>query len=183
MMFVVVACTHNPHPLGKPLPNLTYDNLTPYNIQGGSVIIKQSFQPTPKMQEIANKFPVAPDILIKRYASKRFVTTGVPAKLIFDIQNAALRKISDEDNLVGFLSGASEDAYELNIMVAMTPIRQDGQQAKPFTIKVTRHIYMQQNSSLAEREFRQFEMLEKAIKKMDETVTDMVQNKMTAEYF
>jgi len=46
-----------------------------------------------------------------------------------------------------------------------------------------RRLSIAQNESLATREFRQFEMLEKAISDLDHSVTHMVKNKMTAEYF
>lgn len=179
-----MGCSYQSHPMGKPLPTLTYENLQPFVVQGGSVRVQQSFVPDQQTQEIASMFPIAPDKLIQRYANKRFVTNRVlPPKLVFDIQQASLTKIADEENLVGFLSGAAEDYYKLYIKIAMTPIRADGQAIDPFTIKLTRQLFIPQNASVAEREFRQFEMLEKAILDIDRTVSDMVQHKMTANYF
>lgn len=179
----LIGCSYDSHPMGKPLPRLSYDNLNPYAIHGGSVRVQQSFHPDPQTIKLATEFPIAPDALIQRYANRRFVTEGAPPKLIFDIQKATLSKVADEDNLVGFLSGAAEDYYKLDIFITMTPIRADGQQVDPFTIKLRRQLLVPQNASLAEREFRQFEMLEKAILDIDRTVSDMVQNKMTAQYF
>jgi len=177
------GCSHSPQPLGKPLPQLSYDNLNPYTIHGGSVRVQQSFSPDNEQQILVEEFPIAPDRLIQRYANRRFVTTGALEKLIFDIKDASIVKISDEENMVGFLSGAATDYYKFNILITMTPVRADGLRVGPFTIKFSRDLSIPQNASLAEREFRQFEMLEKSIQAIDRAVTDMVQNKMIAEYF
>lgn len=182
-VLLLMGCSYDSHPMGKPLPTLTYENLNPYAIHGGAVRVQQSFRPDAQTIKLASEFPVAPDKLIQRYAGKRFVTGGAPFKLVFDIQGASLSKVEDEDNIVGFLSGTAEDYYKLNIFIAMTPIRADGHRVAPFTIKLSRQLFIPQNASVAEREFRQFEMLEKAILDIDHTVSDMVQNKMTAEYF
>ncbi len=183
-MLCLVGCTHNAKPLGKPLPNLTYENLNPYLVSGGRVRIQQSFQPDLETKKYAARFPIAPDALINRYANRRFVTSPqYPEKLVFDIKQAKISKVSDEDNLVGFLSGSSYDFYKMNISIAMTPVRADGQRAAPFTIKFTKDIHVPQNASVAEREVMQFEVLEKMMLQIDSVVTDMVQNKMTPEYF
>ena len=184
LLFAVIGCTHNPQPLGKPLPTLTYDHLNSYSIHGGSVRVQQSFRPDEAMQALAAEFPIEPEKLVQRYANKRFVTgMDNPHKLVFDIQNAALSKLSDKENMVSFLAGSAEDVYVLDIFIAMTPVRADGQRAAPFTVKVQRQLIMSQNISLAEREFRQFEMLEQAMFDVDQVVSDMVVNKMRPEYF
>ncbi len=182
-LLFLMGCSYSEHPMGKPLPNLSYENLNPYSIHGGSVVIQQSFVPDEQTKRLSAELPVAPDKLIRRYANRRFVTAGLPTKLIFDIQNATLTKAADEENIVGFLSGAAEDYYKLSIFITMTPVRADGQRAAPFTIKLNRQLVVPQNTSLAEREFRQFELLEKTLSDIDRTVSDMVQNKMTLEYF
>ena len=144
---------------------------------GGSVRVQQSFRPDEAMQALATEFPIEPEKLVQRYANKRFVTgMDSPHKLVFDIQNAALSKLSDKENMVSFLAGSAEDVYVLDIFIAMTPIRADGQRAAPFTVKVQRQLIMSQNISLAEREFRQFEMLEQAMFDVDQVVSDMVVN-------
>ena len=183
VLCAVTSCSHQNSPMGKPLPKLAYGHLTPYTIHGGSVVIQQSFRPTQQMEILEATLPIAPDMLIQQYANKRFVTSGAAPKLVFDIQNAAVRKEADEENLVGFLSGMSEDYYRLNVFITMTPIRTDGHRAAPFTVKLKRELFIPQNASVAEREFRQFELLEKMIIDIDGTVTDIVNNKMTAEYF
>lgn len=179
----LIGCSYAENPMGKPLPKLSYENLNPYSVHRGSVIIQQSFKPDEQTKRLSAELPVAPDRIIQRYASRRFITGGTSAKLVFDIQDATLVKVADEDNLVGFLSGAAEDYYKFNVFIAMTPIRADGKRAAPFTIKLNRQLIVSQNASVAEREFRQFEFLEKMIADIDRTVSDMVINKMTAEYF
>jgi len=55
LFLVLVGCTHNPQPLGKPLPTLTYNHLNSYSIHGGSVRVQQSFRPDEAMQALATE--------------------------------------------------------------------------------------------------------------------------------
>ena len=185
---LLMACSHNARPIGKPLPQLSFEHLKPYAIQGGAVRIQQSFVEHPQSKALSAKFPIAPDKLLQRYAAKRFVTRqtaqqGAQERLVFDIKDASVSKINDPEGLISFFAGTAVDYYTLNMLVAMTPIRRDGQRAAPFTVKFNRRLSLPHNLSLAEREFRQFEFLEKAISDIDQSITQIVQHKMTAQYF
>lgn len=88
------------------------------------------------------------------------------------------QKKSDDENIIGFLSGAAENAYLLDIYITMSPVTQNGSLTKPFTIAMKRELFLPQRISLAEREMRQFEFLEKAIVDIDAVVTKFVQERM-----
>lgn len=175
---LVGACTHNPQPMGKPLPQLTYEHLNAYRPYGGGVEVRQSFQPDAQAAKTIREFPVAPDELLQRYASQRFDQYERPIKMLFDIQKASITKKSDAENLVGFLSGASENSYLLDIYIMMSPVRANGALSKPFTISLQRTLNLPQRLSLAEKEFRQFEFLEQAMNDVDHVVTEFVTQKM-----
>ncbi|HPF77848.1 MAG TPA: hypothetical protein PLF01_01030 [Alphaproteobacteria bacterium] len=177
-VFIVGACTQNPQPQGKPLPHLTYENLNPYRPYGGGVEIRQSFKPDAATTQTVAEFPVAPDELLQRYAGRRFDRNLSPVRMVFDIQKAALSKKSDEENLVGFLSGAAEDYYTLEIAIAMFPAKADGTLTKPYTVSLKRELFIPQRASLAEREITQFEFLEKAVHDIDQVVTKFVTENM-----
>lgn len=175
---LLIGCAQSPHPMGKPLPQLTYENLNAYTPYGGGVEIQQSFKPDTQTTKIAQAFPVAPDALLQRYAAHRFDQYKRPIKMVFDIKKASLLKKSDEDNLIGFLSGASEDSYLLDIYITMSPVEAGGFFSEPFTIALKRELFLPQRLSLAEREFRQFEFLEQAMNDIDGVVTKFVTEKM-----
>lgn len=178
LLLCLTGCSYNPQPRGKPLPNLTYEHLNPYAAYGGATQIHQSFKPTEKMDEAISEFPVPPGILLERYASRRFVTQGTQPKMIFNIERAAITKKSDEENIIGFLSGAAENAYLLDIYITMSPVAKDGKLTKPFTISMKRELFLPQRISLADKEMRQFEFLEKAIVDIDAVVSKFVTERM-----
>jgi hypothetical protein len=203
---LLAGCSHNAHPTGKPLPQLSFDHLNPYAIHGGAVRIQQSFVEHPQSKAISTTFPIVPAELLQRYAAKRFVTQqnangqhgehgehgehgqqhrqlGVQDRLVFDIKDASLSRMSDPEGLVNFFSGLAEDYYTLHIDIAMTPIRADGHRAAPFTVKLNRRLSLAHNLSLAERQFRQFEFLETALTDIDQSITQLVKHKLTAQYF
>lgn len=172
------ACTQNPQPLGKPLPNLTYEHLNPYRPYGGGVHVVQSFQADKRTTETAKEFPISPEVLLQKYAYSRFDRYQRPLKLVFDVQKVALTKKSDADNIVGFLSGAAENSYLLDIAIALTPIDQGQVVSEPFTINMKRELFLPQRLSIAEREFRQFEFLETAMTDIDKVVTQFYNARM-----
>ncbi len=185
VLFVVLlsACSHNAQPIGKPLPQLSFEHLNPYSVHGGAVRIQNSFVEHPRSKALSDEFPISPSKLLQRYAQKRFVTQGTPPRLVFDIKDVSLSQMNDPEGLMGFFTGAAVNYYTLNVDIAMTPIRRDGHRAAPFSVKLNRRLSLPHNVSLAEKEFRQFEFLEKALSDIDRSITQIVQYKMTANYF
>ena len=185
-VLVLMGCSHNPQPLGKPLPKLSYAHLNPMAVHGGTVRIQQSFRPTQVQQETLNQFALTPAEVLKSYANKRFLRsrdTGHAEKLVFDVQDASVTKVSDEENLIGLLSGKGEDIFIVDVLIHMTPVRNDGHRAAPFKVAHKQKLSLPQNISVAEREFRQFEAIEKMMNSIDKKIIEMVQYEMTPEYF
>ena len=50
--FMLVGCSHNPQPYGKPLPILTYAHLHPMAIHRVTVRVQQSFKPDNQQQSV-----------------------------------------------------------------------------------------------------------------------------------
>lgn len=174
----ISGCAQNPHPLGKPLPKLTYEHLTPYHILGGTTLVRQTYVPDVRTVSTVKGFPVSPAELLKRYAAHRFVVGENPVKMVFDVQNASLVKFTDEENVVGFLTGSAEDRYLMNIYITMSPVNAHGGLSKPFTIDMKRELFIPHNTSLAAKDIAQFEFLEKAIVDIDKIVSEMVEQRL-----
>ncbi|HPD83280.1 MAG: hypothetical protein R3D88_07080 [Alphaproteobacteria bacterium] len=171
----VGACTHQKNPMGKPLPDLTYDYLIPYSPYNGSVIIRQSAVLDPRTKQASQGFIKAPDKLIQRYAKQRFVTQDnhpeLPVRSIFDVQRLSFYKKSDEENIIGILSGAAADYYTLDLHITLSVVQSNGQLGRPYEIKLKRELLIPDNTSLAEKEILQFEFLEKVMTSIDEVIT------------
>lgn len=177
---MLAGCGSTSHPMGKPLPTLSYSHLEPYSPYQGSVDIRQSAQLTPKTKQALEQFVLMPDLLIKQYASKRFLTPQTapnrPVKAVFDIQKLAFSKKTDADNVVGILSGAAADYYTMDLLIALHPVAPDGRLTQPYTIKIKRELLIPDQTSLAQKEVRQFEFLEKVISDIDKTITGFMPN-------
>lgn len=180
-LFIVLmlgACSQGSNPLGKPLPTLSYENLQPYSPWRGAVDVRQNFKPSARAVEGAKGFSIPPDELLQQYVHRRFITNGKPLRLIFDIRNATVIKKTEAENMIGFLSGASQDTYILSYSISMIPIDVFGQQSEPFTINLKRELFIPHRSSLSEREHYQFEFLEKAIHDIDKIISEMYISRM-----
>lgn len=117
---------------------------------------------------------MAPDVLLKHYVYSRFTTDQKPFNLIFDIRKVELKKAEKEVGVLGYVSGQDKDIYTLNLFITMSFIK-SSKALSPYTIALDRDLELPHNISLAEKEFRQFEFLEKAMSDLDKAVTDIVQ--------
>jgi hypothetical protein len=176
---LLLACSHEPSPMGKPLPDLSYDYLNPYMVLNGRVDIRQSFKPDLNTKEAVKRFVIAPDQLLKRYADNRFVVTeNLPIKMVFDVRRAALIQRFVEKNPIGFLTGQNAEYYTLDIVLGLSEVTADGRLKAPYTISLKRELRLAENLSLSEKEFRQFEFLEHVMTDIDRGVNDILKNKM-----
>jgi hypothetical protein len=162
--------------MGKPLPSLTYSNLNPYSVFGGSVIVRESYKDRGGKSYM--DFVVQPSNLLRDYAYSRFYTTGQPQRMVFDIRHANVTHKTEEGGMAGFFSGADKDVYNLDILIAMSVIKPDGRFTNPFTITIDRQLEVPQNASVAEREYQQFRFMEKTMHDIDRAVSEIVVNKL-----
>ena len=176
LCLLISACGSIDAPMGKPLPELTYSNLNPYSVFGGSVIIREGYKEKQLHQNV--DFVMPPGDLLGKYARNRFYTEGVPQKMVFDIRKAKVEHKTQDSGMMGFISGADKDLYYLDILLVMSVLKSDGSLNKPYTISVQRKLEVPQNASIAEREFAQFEFLEKAMSDIDRAVTEIVVEKL-----
>ena len=172
---LLLGCGSTQKPMGLPLPDLTYSNLNPYSVFGGSVTVVESHK---QRKFKSDRFVMSPSLLLKRYADNRFYTSGEPRTMIFDIKRATITHATKESGLVGYFVGADKDIYHLDVSIVMSVVRPDGTLNKPFTIAMERKLEVSQGASIAEREFAQFEFLEKAMTDIDRAVTDIVIHKL-----
>ena len=174
----LMGCSTAPAPLGKPLPNLTYTHLSAYQPYGGAVLVRQSAALSDDTNKTMNGMVKRLDNLLQSYATGRFLTaTKAPdrqVKSVFDITNLRFTKKADAQNMVGILSGAASEYYTLNLAIALYPVLHDGTLWEPYTIKINRELLIPDNISLAEREFCQFEFLEKVINDIDKTINEFI---------
>lgn len=175
---LIAGCAQNPQPLGRAVPDLRYDHLEPYTVRGGAVQIRQGYRLNDQTKAAFQDFQKSPDMVLMDYAYQRFLTQGRPVAMVFNIEKLSMRKLSDKENIIGFLSGAAADSYILDLFISLSPVKGDGTLSDPYTIKLQRRLDIPSQSSLAEREFRQFEFIEKIIHDLDRAITTIVTEKL-----
>jgi hypothetical protein len=151
---------------------MDYSALTPYTIKQGHVEIRNSFLQYERPAQA--EFVRSPEVTLQNYSSKRFNTRTGPKKMVFDIQRLSLTHKREEMQYFDSLFGNEKDVYNFDFFAALIPINNQGLAEQPYTISMDRQLVLTPDYSVAEREFRQFEFLEKAISDLDRAVTDIV---------
>ncbi len=173
------ACARTPHPEGMPGPAMTFQNYEPLRLNVQDVVVESTYNPAADPKDISTQFVMRPDDALKSYGTRRFTAKGVSGHFTMTIEDARVyQKELPQDNRVLKWSGVGqEDEYEVNTRVKISPVPDGAIQAPSTTIKITRTLVMPSKVSLAEREMRQTEFLEKLIRDIDsqivKTLNDM----------
>ncbi len=180
MTSLLMGCTLNSNPKGMPLPNLDFSYIEPYRVFNGAVEIKQDFSPNAKTNEALRSFVTAPHVIINDYAQNRFVTAkeNLPVRMVLNIEKADVLKTTMNQGMIGFLTGDNQDAYHLDILITLAEIDLNGRIKEPYHISISRKISLSENLTLAERDFHQFEFLEKMMRDLDKAVNKILFKKM-----
>lgn len=166
------ACTSSPSPMGKPLPHLDYSALTPYTVKSGYVEVRRSYQKYDRPQQAS--FVRSPDIAMENYAFNRFQVQGDNRRMVFDIQKLNLTKRDEKLKYYNSLFGNERHIYNFELFISLIPIDQNSAASAPYTISIDRELVIMPDLSVAEKEFRQFEFLEKIMNDIDAAVTNIV---------
>jgi len=180
-MLVIVflpGCSTSPAPMGKPLPQLDFRSLAPVTVANGAVAIEGG-----DAKAGGNEvFIINPRAAINAYAENRFRTGGAVTRMIFDIRTAQITKTENAGAGFSLFDNNKREVYDMEILLYLTPLTRQGAVTQPYTIAMNRSLVLPYNTSLAEREFRQFEFLEKVIQDIDAAVMDIVTNKINPNF-
>lgn len=172
MTCLLAGCSSTPSPMGKPLPSFDYSALTPYTVQQGRVEVRKSY--TEYVRPTQASFIRSPELTIENYALSRFdLVTGV-RRMVFDVQKLSLTQSVQKLKYFDSLFGSERDVYALDLFISIIPVTQSGKAQAPYTINMDRTLTLPPNLSISEREFRQFEFLEKVMSDLDKAVTEIV---------
>ncbi|MEM6811750.1 MAG: hypothetical protein AAF549_04705 [Pseudomonadota bacterium] len=177
-IFVLAGCTSPLDPKAKPVPQINFSHLEALSVRNGFVQIQQSFIEDDQTRLVSREFQASPAAFLQNYAANRFKTNGSPVRLVFDIEKAALSKVTEQINALSFMMGAETDIYKLDVFINLFPVDTGGRQTEPFTIFYQRKLVLSSNVSLAERDYRRFEFFEKMINDIDRAVNDIVTTKL-----
>ena len=76
------------------------------------------------------------------------------------------------------LTFQEEEQYHLLIDISMFPISEKSKSSAPYGINIDRTLKLSENLSLSQKEFRQFEFIEKAMSDIDRAIMDIITNRI-----
>lgn len=175
-LFVLAGCTSFPKPEGKPVAEPTFQNYEPVLLNISTVDIVNQVALGQTIATSSNSsngnfvYPV--DIAISNYANARFQGNGTPGRFVFEILDArqSYRLLEQDNAVLRFTQLGREDEYRFNVILRLTPYSETGLKRESVTLNFERTLILPNSLSIAEREKRQVEFLEKFIREIDDRV-------------
>ncbi len=168
------ACSSTPSTQSKPLPELSFTNVTPYHVDAAKVEIENKYVPGSDPKDISSTFAVSPDVAVRRYAENRLQPGGTQGalKLIIEDARVYLTEIEQANQVVNWMGAGKQDQYELflklNLYFADDMGMQTGRRGE---LNFNRTLTMPASVSLTERELRQMKFMEQLMKDVDAAVS------------
>ncbi len=161
------GCANN---AGPPAPQLTFAQYQPIVLNVQSAGVSEQYINPNDPQNMASQFVVPPAEAIKRYAAQRY--RALPASsgnfdIVIEDARVHMRQIAQESRVLEWSGVGQEDEYRLILQLRVTPQPEGTLRVSPSTIKMERTLVMPSSVTLAEREQRQIEFLEKLIADLD----------------
>lgn len=176
------ACTSTPASSGKPLPELTFTNITPYHVQASHVEVETKYTPGADPKDVASTFAVSPDVAVRRYAENRLQPGGQPGGFKFVIEDARVYQtvIKPDNKVVNWVGAGNQDQYELFLKLSLYYTDDVGMQSgRKGEMSFNRTLTMPSSVSLSEREARQMEFLDMLMKDVDVAVMKALSEKFS----
>jgi hypothetical protein len=159
---------------GKPMPELTFENLPPVTLNASAVDFVLNYNPGEDKQDISSRFVMTPGDALRRYTAHRYVAGGgdQTLRVMLDQGSIHIRELKQKNSALKWADIGTEDEYELNMAVRVVPIASDRREGTSMQWKFRRTLVMPQSVSLAEREKRQLEFLEKLMADIDKSMME-----------
>lgn len=169
---------------GKPLPDLTFDHIVPVQLTVSDIAVQNNYDPARDEKDVSSNFPTPPDILLRRYADKKFSIAQLAQNdgriFTFIIEDASIHEtlIEPDNKLLKWVRMGGKNRYDVAIKLRMFTTDIAGQESAHSVLTFKRYISIPQSYSLNEKELEQFGFLELLMKDVDEAVTISLRDKI-----
>ncbi len=165
---------------GRPMPEFAYQGMRPVALNVSAVDFVLNYNPGADPKDVSGRFVISPTEALRRYTAQRYTAAGGTQTLRVMVDDASmhLRQIQQKNSALKWADIGTEDEYELNMTVRALPVRSDGTEGTSMQWKFRRTLVMPQSVSLAEREKRQVEFLDKLIADIDASMMKAFSNEM-----
>jgi hypothetical protein len=174
-LLTAAACGTDLQPGGRPLPQLTFSELSPLQIGVGQVVVDDQYNPSADPQDISSRYPGPPNKALATYAYRRLQASGGSGILHFVIEDASVRSRKEEQDLdiARTLKLGESDRYTISMKLGMYVSYPDHDGPKT-TLTFGRGISIPRSGTLAEKEMQQLDFLEEMMRDVDKGVTTAV---------
>lgn len=161
---------------------LSFTQIPPYHVEAARIDVESIYVPGADPRDVASDFPVAPDVVVRRYAENRLQPAGLQGGLKFIIEDARVyySQIQQDNKIVSWMGVGRQDQYELFLRLNIYFTDEVGlQQGRQGTLNFNRTLTIPSSASLAEREEQQRAFLEQLMKDVDTAVTRALAEKFS----
>ncbi len=182
MAVFLLGCTSPvPSREGQPIPALTFEHMAPLFLNVGHVSVENAYDPQIDPADISSRFPVPPDIALRRYAEARLQAQGVGGDTLkFIIEDARVHQdvIAPDNVLLNWMGSGGEDRYTVLLKLRMYTVSPEGGEGAHSILTFQRSLQIPESASLGEREHKQFRFMESVMGDVDRGVSEVLQRKM-----
>jgi len=174
LSLTITACTSTPTDAGKPLPELTFEQMNRIPV----TISRIDFTNTTRQRHIPSwnreptPLPTPPDIAVRRYLSKRFMADGTDGVLTMTLIKADVKEseIPNEMKILSYIPLANQINYRFEVEIDLERLYLSGQPNVKTNLHFTRDTRMAANASLAHKEAELQRTLEELVHDIDEAL-------------
>ncbi len=166
---VLAACT-NSYPDGMPAPKLTFAQYQPINLNVSSSTAEDAPTIENDPKDVSDQFVMPPGEAIKAYAANRYKATGTgngTFNIAIEDSRVHIRQIDQQNKALSWSGIGKEDEYTVFLRLRVTPTPDGVLRAPSTMIRMERTLVMPSSTTLAEREMKQTQFLEKLVGDVD----------------
>lgn len=180
ILWGVTGCTSTTMGDGKPVPDMTFEHIEPLLLRVASIDIINNYDPAQDDKDVSNSLPTPPDIILRRYAERKFKADDFSETLKFVIEECYVHLHEDapDKGLVAWVSPKAKDTYKVVMKVRMYTQNDLGEQSEHSILTFRRSIAIPQSYSVAQREFEQYQFLELLMQDVDQIITKTLREKL-----
>ena len=176
-----VACTPAPAPAPH-FPEITFRTEPPFRITAETVEIVEAYVPPLRAPNVEHESPVAPSILLRRWAEQRLEAAGGPGYVRATITDASIVETELATNQTVETSFQTEQAFRFNGRAAMRIQLVDATGAVRATVEGAAEQVrtLPENATLLERQEILFQMSEDLARALDKVLGENLRQHFAA---
>lgn len=167
---------------GKPLPPLSFNNLTPLYVEAGQIEVVMEYDQNRDPQDVAQSLPTPPVTALRDYAHNRLRAGAYEGVLRFVIEDAAVRTslVPPESRMLDMIKMGASDQYDANVRVRLFRVSPDGRESSHGIIRLQRFVTIPQHYSLAQREQELQNFVAEIMAELDRSVSTTLREQVNA---